>query len=95
MLVPVVRVGTWGLQPANPTNRPHTRTGNLKAAAEGYTSLVNQFPGYIDCYLRLAALARAAGEAAQAREYADQATQQAGGDVDAQATLATLHLLRG
>jgi hypothetical protein len=69
--------------------------GNVKAAAEFYSSLVQQFPGYIDCYLRLAALARAAGEGAAAQAYVDQATQQAGGDVDAQATLATLHLHRG
>lgn len=28
--------------------------GQLKAAAAAYETLLQQFPGYIDCYLRLA-----------------------------------------
>ncbi len=56
---------------------------------------MQQFPGYIDCYLRLSALARAAGDMDKAKEWADLATQQAGGDVDAQSLLATLYLQRG
>jgi hypothetical protein len=56
---------------------------------------LGQFPGYIDCYLRLSALARAAGDMEKAREWADAATQQAAGEVDAQALLATLYLQRG
>jgi RNA polymerase-associated protein CTR9 len=72
-----------------------THAGNLKAASKAYQELVQQFPGYIDCYLRLSALARAAGDMDKAREWADKATQQAGGDVDAEALLATLFLQRG
>ena len=70
--------------------------GDIKAASKAYQDLVQQFPGYIDCYLRLSALARAAGDMDKAREWADAATQQAGGDViDAEALLATLYLQRG
>jgi tetratricopeptide (TPR) repeat protein len=69
--------------------------GDLKAASKAYQELVQQFPGYIDCYLRLSALARAAGDMDKAKEWADAATQQAGGDVDAQSLLATLYLQRG
>lgn len=69
--------------------------GNLKAASEAYQELVQQFPGYIDCYLRLSALARAAGDMDKARYWADLATKQAGGDIDAEALLATLYLQRG
>lgn len=67
----------------------------MKAASKAYQDLIEQFPGYIDCYLRLSALARAAGDMDKAKEWADAATQQAGGDVDAQALLATLYLQRG
>lgn len=69
--------------------------GDVKAASKAYQDLIEQFPGYIDCYLRLSALARAAGDMDKAREWADAATQQAGGDVDAQALLATIYLQRG
>lgn len=70
-------------------------SGDVKAASKAYQDLVQQFPGYIDCYLRLSALARAAGDMDKAREWADAATQQAGGDVDAEALLATLYVQRG
>ncbi|KAF6252058.1 hypothetical protein COO60DRAFT_560958 [Scenedesmus sp. NREL 46B-D3] len=70
-------------------------TGELKNAQQMYRSLVQQFPGYIDCYLRLSAMAKAAGDMAEAQHWAAQATQQAGGHVDAQAMLATLHMERG
>lgn len=60
-----------------------------------YRNLVGQFPGYIDCYLRLSAMAKAAGDMQQAAHWAAQATAQAGGHVDAQALLATLHMERG
>lgn len=70
-------------------------TGDLKAAEAMYRNLVGQFPGYIDCYLRLSAMAKAAGDMQQAAHWAAQATAQAGGHVDAQALLATLHMERG
>eukprot|EP00882_Tetradesmus_deserticola_P012382 GHRQ01013123.1.p1 GENE.GHRQ01013123.1~~GHRQ01013123.1.p1 ORF type:complete len:722 (+),score=423.52 GHRQ01013123.1:290-2455(+) len=70
-------------------------TGDLKNAQHMYRNLVQQFPGYIDCYLRLSAMAKAAGAMAEAQHWAAQATQQAGGHVDAQAMLATLHMERG
>lgn len=69
--------------------------GDTKGATQAYQGILGQFPGYIDCYLRLSALARAAGDMEKAREWADAATQQAAGEVDAQALLATLYLQRG
>jgi RNA polymerase-associated protein CTR9 len=69
--------------------------GDLKNAEQMYRQLVEQFPGYIDCYLRLSAMAKAAGDMSEAQHWAAQATQQAGGHVDAQALMATLHMERG
>ncbi|KAF8067234.1 ctr9 [Scenedesmus sp. PABB004] len=70
-------------------------TGDLKSAGDTYKQLLQQFPGYIDCYLRLSAMAKAAGDDDEAQRWAAAATQQAGGHVDAQAMLACLHLERG
>lgn len=68
--------------------------GEITAAREAYNELLQQFPGYIDCYLRLSAMAKAAGDIEEARQWASKATEQAGGHVDAQAMLACLHVER-
>jgi RNA polymerase-associated protein CTR9 len=74
----------------------HTRrAGDLKAAKETYQRLLQSFPGYVDCYLRLAAMAKAAGDVEEARHWAAQATAQADAHIDAQAMLASLHVERG
>lgn len=68
--------------------------GNLKAASDTYKQLVQQFPGYIDCYLRLSAMAKASGDLDEAKLWAAEATKQQGGHIDAQAMLASLYLER-
>jgi len=53
-----------------------------------------QFPGYIDCHLRLALIARTSGDIEEAVAAATAATDLADGHIDAQALLATLYLER-
>lgn len=89
-----VQVG-WESSPAVMPRRAVSPAGDLKSASTAYQALLQQFPGYIDCYLRLAAMAKAAGDVDEARHWAAAATEQAGGHVDAQAMLASLHLERG
>lgn len=58
----------------------------------GYKALLEQFPGYIDCYLRLACIARTSGSMDDAVDWATKATDMEGGHVDAQSLLAMLYL---
>eukprot|EP00877_Chromochloris_zofingiensis_P002087 jgi/Chrzof1/1187/Cz01g43270.t1 len=67
-------------------------TGDLKSASAGYKALLEQFPGYIDCYLRLACIARTSGSMDDAVDWATKATDMEGGHVDAQSLLAMLYL---
>ncbi|GBF96613.1 hypothetical protein Rsub_09359 [Raphidocelis subcapitata] len=73
--------------------------GDCGAAAEEYKRLLESFPSYTDCHLRLACLARAAGRSEEALEWAARAQAGAGGSAgaaaDAAALAATLHLERG
>jgi hypothetical protein len=41
----------------------HCYVGDLKNAEQMYRNLVQQFPGYIDCYLCLSAMAKVAHSA--------------------------------
>lgn len=71
-------------------------SGALKEAGAGYTALLQQFPEYYDCCLRLAAIAQRTGDAGGVKLWAGRALEQGGAAAaDARALLARGHLQAG
>jgi tetratricopeptide (TPR) repeat protein len=56
-------------------NRARAReaAGGLRAAAEEYKRILEAFPTYTDCYVRLACIASARGASAEALDWANKA----------------------
>lgn len=68
---------------------------DLRSARQGYTALLEQFPGYTDCYIRLAVMAAQLGDDKGAMGYVQQAKAHEGGAADALALEGHLHLAAG
>mmetsp|Transcript_24228 Transcript_24228/g.61650 ORF Transcript_24228/g.61650 Transcript_24228/m.61650 type:complete len:900 (-) Transcript_24228:88-2787(-) len=68
--------------------------GELSEATRTYEEILAVQPDYIDCYLRLACVARAKGAIATALDWARQALSRAGGHSDALALISQLHMER-
>jgi tetratricopeptide (TPR) repeat protein len=65
-------------------------TGSLQAAVREYRELLQAFPGYTDCHMRLAYLAMQRGDSAEAMHWVEQALEVKPGLVDAKAMLGKL-----
>lgn len=61
--------------------------GSLQAAAREYEGILNAFPGYTDCHLRLACMAVRRGNHSEAVRWAKKALDVKPGLLDAQAML--------
>ncbi|PNW85504.1 hypothetical protein CHLRE_03g189605v5 [Chlamydomonas reinhardtii] len=68
--------------------------GEYKAAAALYKEVLSEHPTYIDCYLRLACIARAKGNHKEALEFAQSALDKEGGHADALALMSQLYMER-
>ncbi|GLC38649.1 hypothetical protein PLESTB_000456300 [Pleodorina starrii] len=69
-------------------------SGEYKAATQLYKDVLSEHPTYIDCYLRLACIARAKGNHKEALRYAQSALDAEGGHADALALMSQLHMER-
>lgn len=69
-------------------------SGDAKGAEVEYKALLGQFPQYADCHLRLACLAKARGDIAEAESWAHRAAEASGRSADSLALMAGLHLER-
>ncbi|EFJ40533.1 hypothetical protein VOLCADRAFT_121713 [Volvox carteri f. nagariensis] len=69
-------------------------SGEYKAAAQLYKDVLSEHGTYIDCYLRLACIARAKGSHKEALRYAQSALDVEGGHADALALMSQLHMER-
>lgn len=74
--------------------RIHEAAGELSAAEAEYQALLQQFPHYGDCLLRLASMAKARGDARRAEDLAKQAEQVPSSDLDGLVLRAGMHLER-
>ncbi|KAG2448186.1 hypothetical protein HYH02_006771 [Chlamydomonas schloesseri] len=68
--------------------------GEYKAAKALYKEVLTEHPTYIDCYLRLACIARAKGNHKEALEFAQSALDKEGGHADALALMSQLYMER-
>jgi RNA polymerase-associated protein CTR9 len=75
--------------------RAREATGDLKAAEADYKGLLDQFPEYTDCHLRLACMARARGDDAGALQWARKTAEAGGHPSDALAVAVDVHLRAG
>ncbi|GIL51578.1 hypothetical protein Vafri_7539 [Volvox africanus] len=69
-------------------------SGEFKAATRLYKDVLSEHNTYIDCYLRLACIARAKGNHKEALRYAQSALDVEGGHADALALMSQLHMER-
>lgn len=73
--------GTSGLAASNQLTlgfnlaRAKEACGNSAEAAKEYKEILAEFPEYLDCYFRLAWIARCKGNHAEALEWADKALE--------------------
>ena len=81
----------WCLCPHQPTIQSSFPTTTLPAPPQG---IIAQHEGYIDCYLRLACIARRMGAGAEAFKWATRALELQGGHADALALTSQLHMER-
>ncbi|KAK9810525.1 hypothetical protein WJX72_012163 [[Myrmecia] bisecta] len=65
---------------------------DTKAAESDYKGILEQFPGYVDCYLRLACMERQRGRFAHAIEWVEKALKVDEHNSDARVLLAALHI---
>ncbi|BDA40854.1 RNA polymerase-associated protein CTR9 homolog [Coccomyxa sp. Obi] len=72
--------------------RVQEAAGNIEAAARSYKDMLEAFPGYTDCLLRLACIAKHRGDHAQALEWSQKALEAKPGLPDALAMQGWLHL---
>ena len=71
--------------------RVREANGDLKAAESEYTALLEQFPQYCDCYLRMATIATARGDIKEAENWAQRAADASGRSADTLALLSWLY----
>ncbi|MCJ1422132.1 hypothetical protein MMC29_000011 [Sticta canariensis] len=74
--------------------RVREASGQLQAAAREYKSILDQFPGYLACHQRLAAIAQKRGDFAGAEQRLSEALKGNPDDADTLAALGGTHLLR-
>lgn len=92
----VDRHGSGALAPGSVVtlgyNRARAReaAGGLRAAAEEYKRILEAFPTYTDCYVRLACIASARGASAEALDWANKALGVQPDNPDVLALLGTL-----
>eukprot|EP00884_Botryococcus_braunii_P015610 jgi/Botrbrau1/2732/Bobra.0164s0012.1 len=90
--------GTTGVTPANLVtlgyNRARAReaSGALRAAEDEYKSILQAFPAYMDCYIRLACIASRRGATEESLEWANKALALQPDNPDILGLLGWLHL---